>query len=88
MRRPKPISRTSWAILCRSRNKLDGERTWFEGDASSPAGIRLFPSRELAREHVIVAWGYLDGRPDLKAEPHGWKMPRPVKVEISVKETR
>jgi hypothetical protein len=36
-----------------------------------PAGTRL--------EYLHMA-----GRPDLRAEPHGWKMPIPVKVAIRI----
>lgn len=44
----------------------------------------LFRTRSEAREWIEKEYGYLRTRPDLQAEPHGWKMPIPVRVVIGV----
>lgn len=42
----------------------------------------LYPTRQLMRNYIVHKFGYIARRPDLKAEPHGWKMPVPVRVTI------
>lgn len=74
----------AWAILHRSDNRLDGHREWLEGDAKHATRTLLFPSRAAARGHVADKHGYLRNRPDLREEPHGWHMPRPVQVRLTI----
>lgn len=73
-----------WGVLCRSSNALDGDRSWLEGDACAQSRTALFPTRKAAASHIEEKWGYLKDRPDLRAEPHGWRMPRPVRVTVAV----
>lgn len=78
--------RNKWGILWRSNNKLDGKREYFLWDhypnrASVPI---VFRTREQARKYISINYGYIKNRPDLQQEPHGWKMPMPVKVHIVV----
>lgn len=63
------------------------------GDDGGRFGVRLmgrggdmllFRTRSEAREWIEKEYGYLRTRPDLQAEPHGWKMPIPVRVVIGV----
>jgi hypothetical protein len=71
-----------WAAQWRSRNRLDGycEHLCFE-----PVGIpKLFTTRAAARAWIKERYGYIAQRPDLRREPHGWMMPRPVRVKISI----
>jgi len=42
----------------------------------------LFRTRQAAREWIKTKYGYIAERPDLQAEPHGWRMPKAVKVKI------
>ena len=76
-----------WAAKWRSENTLDGKSEyllrWTIGDVSM---VRLFRTREVARSYIRSEFGYIRSRPDLRAEPHGWKMPVAVKVEVGVKE--
>ncbi len=75
----------SWAILHVTDNVLDGHREWLEGTTITPGcPTLLFSSRQAARLYTEEAHGYIRKRPDLQAEPHGWKMPRPVKVSIRI----
>jgi len=60
---------------------LDGLQEHLEHIECVPA---LFRTRELARERVTRLYGYIKRRPDLRAEPHGWLTPRPVRVTVKV----
>jgi len=44
----------------------------------------LFTSRAAARAWIKAKHGYIAKRPDLRREPFGWFMPRPVRVTVSV----
>lgn len=46
----------------------------------------VFQTRREAREHIKKHWGYIRNRPDLKAAPHGWTVPVPVKIRVIVEE--
>lgn len=90
MRSEKPPSGVEampmrWAVMWRSVNLLDGIIRHWIWDAGRPV---LFRSRRDAREWIEERYGYIRQRPDLRAEPHGWKMPEPVKVEVILRATR
>lgn len=71
----------AWGVLWHSRNRLDGETRrliW------SP----MFRTRRECREFIDTTFGYIRHRPDLQTEPHGWRIPRAVRVIITAKETR
>jgi len=75
------VTGSAWAALWRSKNKTDGARThliYHNGKLS------VFNSRRHAREHIAREYGYIATRPDLQAEPHGWKMPVAVKVTVTL----
>ena len=83
-----------WAILFRSESRLDGKREYLGGrfDGRVPGApphlagyaTMVFQTREDAREHVRKHHGYIARRPDLRAEPFGWKVPLIVKVRVTV----
>ena len=83
---------SAWALLENSKNIRSGYRQHFSGDwkwsESTRSGLvtALFRTRQQARDFREERFGYLRDRPDLKAEPHGWRMPRVVKVKIIVQE--
>lgn len=64
-----------WCLIWRSYNKIDGWDVY-------PFG--WFKTRQSAREYVRKRFGYINKRPDLKSEPHGW---RPVLVSKAVRTT-
>lgn len=68
-----------WGILWRSKNKLDGR---IERLVCFNCLPELFLTRKDARKRIGERFGYIRGRADLKAEPHGWKIPIPVRVSI------
>ena len=74
--------RKAWGILWRSNNALDGRREHLDGDPNHPCRTLLFDSRAEARRYNNERYGYIRTRPDLRAEPHGWEMPKVVRVLI------
>ena len=66
----------AWAVEWHSKNVLDGDRRWIEG-------VLLFHTRAACREQIEKQYGYMRIRPDLRAEPHGWFMPRAVRVVVN-----
>ena len=84
---------TGWAIKFDTTNQLDGRRVYFWGCASvkrhpAVSGYKtmVFRTRQAARDYINERWGYTRNRPDLRAEPHCWRMPKPVKVTVTVAE--
>jgi hypothetical protein len=70
---------TLWALLHRSESRLDGYREYLCYENCLPV---LFRSRAAARAHAQAKYGYFK-REDLRAEPHGWRMPTPVRVSLN-----
>ncbi len=70
-----------WAALWRSENRLDGKTEYIICENLSPV---LFKTRKKTREFIEERYGYIRERKDLREEPHGWKIPRPVRVKISI----
>ncbi len=68
-----------WAVRWRSRNTLDGETRHLLHANGVPA---LFKTRRKAREYAAAQYGYIKTQADLRREPHGWRMPQPVKVKL------
>jgi hypothetical protein len=71
-----------WAVQWRSRNRLDGASEYFMWEYSHPL---LFITRREARAYIQSKYGYISTRPDLRAEPYGWRLPRAVKVSVLLK---
>jgi hypothetical protein len=79
-----PMMPIRWAVQWRSCNRLDGRREFFLWlNPSTPA---LFQTRAEARAYIREKYGYIAERPDLRREPHGWRLPRPVKVTVALRE--
>jgi hypothetical protein len=75
-----------WAIKWRQQNKRDGRVEYFMNRTDNPGrGPLLFPTRQEAREYIDEHWGYIKVRPDLRAAPHGWKMPIAICVTVHLK---
>lgn len=73
-----------WAIKWRSDNALDGKR---ERLGCGHTGLPIiFRTRAEAQTFIRQTYGYIAKRPDLRREPHGWKMPKAVRVRIIVEE--
>ena len=70
-----------WALLWRSRNRLDGRTEHLVFRHCLPC---LFRTRSDARFYAEERYGFIRKRPDLRAEPHGWRMPKAVRVKIAL----
>ena len=70
-----------WAAQWRSKNNLDGVTEYIIYDTMTrlPA---LFKTRQQARDYITKNYGYIRDREDLRVEPHGWRVPRAVKVSV------
>lgn len=74
-------SRELWGVKWTSDCRLDGRRSHLVNENCVPV---LFRTRADARAWVAGKYGYIAGRPDLRAEPHGWRIPQAVRVLVSV----
>ena len=72
---------TYYALLWRSRTKRDGLSEHIIHKDCVPM---LFSTRSQARTCREKYYGYLRSSPDLRREPHGWLMPKVVKVRVEV----
>jgi hypothetical protein len=70
-----------WALQWRSENKIDGKQSWIIWRNCLPL---LFLDRKKARAYAEKEYGYIKERKDLRCEPHGWRMPRPVRVRVKL----
>lgn len=68
-----------WAAEWHSNNQLDGETRHIIYGNLLPA---LFRTRRKCREFINDEYGFISERPDLRGEPHGWRKPQAVKVEV------
>ena len=70
-----------WVLIWHSANLVDG---CTERIISNNHGPLLFRTRKEARELAKLRYGYIHTRPDLRAEPHGWRLPVAVKATITI----
>ena len=86
--------RDGWAIKFDSTNRLDGHREYFAGRADweipEASGYRtmVFETRRQARDFIKERYSYVANRPDLRREPHCWRVPKPVRVSVTVTEAK
>ena len=83
MKPKKKRSWKGWAVLWRSENKLDGLQEHFEFESCLP---KFFRTRKEGRLWVSEKYGYIKDRKDLQEEPHGWKMPKVLRVQVRITE--
>ena len=74
-------ARVLWGALWRSNNQKDGYTSHLLNNDCLPM---LFRTRRESRDYIDHMYGYIKTRPDLRAEPHGWKMPIAVRVRVSI----
>lgn len=72
-----------WAGQWYSKNKLDGVYKHLLCENCLPI---LFKTRRECRQFINDKYGYIKERKDLREEPHGWRLPRAVKVIIQILE--
>lgn len=79
----RAVTGSAWAGLWYSRNKLDGvtrHLLYFNGV------IALFSTQRKAKEFIERKYGYIRTRKDLRNEPHGWRLPQPIRVSVTPNE--
>mgnify|MGYP001618532799 FL=1 len=69
--------RPKWGLLWHSQNRLDGVREHLLYKDGMPL---VFPKRDAARAYAQTYFRDLKTRRDLRMEPHGYRMPRLVKL--------
>lgn len=69
-----------WGALWHSECRREGvtEHLCFENRLPV-----LFVTRRECREWIVKRYGYIKTRKDLREEPHGWRIPQPVRVTIT-----
>lgn len=72
-----------WGIMWRCRSRLEGLHEHLLWDSSIGVPY-VFRTKRAAQERIRKAYGYLRNRPDLRREPHCWRMPRAVRVLVTV----
>lgn len=72
--------RNLWAAKWSQTNRLDGRREhlclWHLRK------MQIFQTRQECRDFIEQEYGYIRKRPDLKREPHCWRVPKAVKVRV------
>ena len=70
-----------WGVEWHSKSEVDGERRFIMWAFGHPLA---FFTRKAAKDWIDENYGYIKKRPDLKGEPHGWRLPQPIRIRISV----
>jgi hypothetical protein len=73
----------AWGVEWHSRNRVDGETRSLIWDLRDDGKYHLFRTRRECREFIEERYGYIKTRPDLRIEPHGWRLPRAVRVRVA-----
>ena len=74
--------RLCWGALWISESAAFGRTEHLLNEKCTPA---LFRTRAEARAYIAKRYGWIADREDLRAEPHGWRMPRAVRVSVTVR---
>ena len=70
-----------WAVQWHSENRLDGLQRYFLWENYQPV---LFLTRSEARAWIKAKLGYIAKREDLRREPHGWRVPKAIRVRVEL----
>lgn len=71
-----------WSVMWKSKNMVDGQRQYIMWHHGQPL---LFTTRAGARAWIEENYGYIKTRQDLRVEPHGWRLPEAVKVDVVIR---
>lgn len=71
-----------WAPKWSQANKLDGPREHLILFTNGGKPLPLFKTRSACRDWINKHYGYIRDRKDLRQEPHGWRVPQAVRVEV------
>ena len=70
-----------WAAQWRSHNLKDGRVRHLIHENYLP---KLFRTRREGRGDISDRYSYIKYRADLRREPHGWRMPVPIKASVVI----
>lgn len=70
-----------WGLIWHAENKMDGVNRHIIFDAVGK--VKTARTRREIRDYAQERYGYIKRRPDLRAEPHGWRFPQPVRIRIT-----
>jgi hypothetical protein len=76
-----------WAVKWVSDNSLDGKSEHFCLYKNCEL-IGIFRTRKEACKFRDDEYGYIRHRKDLRSEPHGWRVPKIVRVIVTIKEVK
>lgn len=85
------MCRYYWAAKSDTTNRLDGRGVnfrlfwWKAPKIEHGQVVQLFRTRRECRDWIRYEYGYL-ARSDLRKEPHCWRVPKPVRVTVTVTE--
>lgn len=70
-----------WGIIRITKGGIDGdtERLMYSNYRD---GWLIFRTKRECKEYIDEHWSYMKTRRDLRVYPHGWRLPKPVKIEI------
>jgi hypothetical protein len=77
---------TLWAPKWSQTNELDGHREhlmiWHRHGIGGTYPT-IFATRRECRAYIESEYGYIRGREDLRREPHCWRVPQAVRVQLT-----
>ena len=77
----------TWAIKWRGTTEyLIGRGREFRPPYFGGYTTMVFRTRQEARNYIEGSYGFIRERPDLRGEPHCWRMPVAVRVDVKVVE--
>ncbi len=71
---------TLWGALWWHKNSLDGDGEHLLYDNNCKPAI--FITRKESKKWIDENYSYIKTRKDLRAYPHGWRLPKPVRLTI------
>lgn len=82
----KSRSIVRWGARWYSKNRLDGVREYpMFNDSCMPL---LFLTKREAMNFIKEKYSYVAKRKDLRQEPHGWRMPKPIRLKVTLEEMK
>lgn len=81
----KPVILRRWALEWTQNIQLDGFRQHLLAfDYLRPPHINVFRTRREAQAFCKERYGYIARRGDLRREPHCWRVPKVVRVIVTI----
>ena len=74
-----------WAIVWHQKGSPSRCPRHFMGEAGRGMAL-LFRTRAQARAYRDKEWGYFRTRTDLRGAPFHWRLPRVIKVDVTIRE--